>query len=298
MALTSWGKSPIDVDHISSCFSRRKFLQETHNFSTCSMMILQKDGEIRVSYLSFEIRSLIVVVGTMASGSILLPIRVLLRLRGELILCVQDIGSYLSQVVLEILQHLQVPPHPGVVCTPPLIPRTGLPRCTQTQSDYYYYTTTTTLEPQKSKTGWPQSATFPYQLWPKNKTWKSKTDLQPDWETKLNPKFIGCMERGETSADRWTFYCQTESCSEWEEKGSINITTSDWKKLLITCKPHTHTHTHTKLARSLSLLLPTLHSANGKHVEGAGHVFFFFPLPRVVGQPFFFTGYEIAKSLY
>lgn len=133
MDWTSWGKSPIDVDHISSCFSRKKFLQETHNFSTCSMMILQKDGEIRVSYLSFEIRSLIVVVGTMASGSILLPIRVLLRLRGELILCVQDIGSYLSQVVLEILQHLQVPPHPGVVCTPPLIPRTGLPRCTQTQ---------------------------------------------------------------------------------------------------------------------------------------------------------------------
>ncbi len=139
MALTSWGKSPIDVDHISSCFDRKKFLQETHNFSTCSMMTLQKDGEIRVSYLSFEIRSLIVVVGTMELGSILLPIRVLLRLRGELILCVQDIGSYLRQVVLEILQHLQVPPHPGVVCTPPLIPPTGLPRCTQTQSDYYHY---------------------------------------------------------------------------------------------------------------------------------------------------------------
>ncbi len=107
------------------------------------MMILQKDGEIRAFYLSFEIRSLIVVVGTMASGSILLPIRVLLRLRGELILCVQDIGSYLRQVVLEILQHLQVPPHPGVVCTPPpppppLITPTGLPRCTQIQSDYYY----------------------------------------------------------------------------------------------------------------------------------------------------------------
>jgi len=53
---------------------------------------------------------------------------------------------------------------------------------------------------------------------------------------------------------------------------------------------HTHTHTHTKLARSLSLLLPTLHSANGKHVEGAGHVFFFFSPPEGGWAAFFFHG--------
>jgi hypothetical protein len=47
------------------------------------------------------------------------------------------------------------------------------------------------------------------------------------------------------------------------------------------------THTHTQNSLSLSLLLPTLHSATGKDVEEAGHVFFFFFPPEGGGAAFF-----------